>query len=66
MGCGVDAEIKQEKKTGATTSHANKAGAMQLVGCDRTHEEITRKRTKATTPRESMPKRHHHRAGGGD
>jgi hypothetical protein len=30
---------------------------MQLVGCDRIHEEITRNRTGATTPRESMLKR---------
>jgi hypothetical protein len=30
---------------------------MQLVGCDRMHEEITRNRTGATTPRERMPKR---------
>jgi hypothetical protein len=36
---------------------AKKAGAMQLVGCDRIHEEITRNRTGTTTPRERMLKR---------
>jgi hypothetical protein len=30
---------------------------MQLVGCDRMHEEISRHRPGATTPRERMPKR---------
>jgi hypothetical protein len=30
---------------------------MQLVGCDRIHEDITRNRTGATTPRERIPKR---------
>jgi hypothetical protein len=30
---------------------------MQLVGCNRIQEEITRNRTGTTTPREKMPKR---------
>jgi hypothetical protein len=30
---------------------------MQLVGCDRIHEEVAARRTGATTPREPMPKR---------
>jgi hypothetical protein len=30
---------------------------MQLVGCNRIQEEITRNITGATTPREEMPKR---------
>jgi hypothetical protein len=30
---------------------------MQLVGCDRIQEELTRNRTGTTTPRERMPKR---------
>jgi hypothetical protein len=44
------------------------AGAMQLAGCDRMHEETTRSRTGNTTPRERMTKRRMqatvHAAGG--
>jgi hypothetical protein len=49
--------IKMDIYGDAIGEEVKKAGAMQLVGCDRIHEEITRNRPGATTPREKMPKR---------
>jgi hypothetical protein len=48
---------KSEKAQAAKSQHRREAGVMQLVGCDRIHEEAGARRTGATTPRESMPKR---------
>jgi hypothetical protein len=42
---------------GEDAQTAQEGHGMQLVGCDRIQEEITRHRTGATTPRETMPKR---------
>jgi hypothetical protein len=66
VGCDrIQEEITRNKKQnrdhhpkGDDAQTAQEGHGMQLVGCDRIQEDITRNRTGATTPRETMPKRH--------